>query len=97
MKEKPPAPALVEAVEEIEIPAGLPALAYKVRNMAYVLANLFQHLECETRIHVDGIRAMYDMVERKAALLQVMEGMKEALKKIGLKEKLHSWSCSRMF
>ncbi len=51
----------------------MPALAYKVRNMAYVLANLFQHLEGETRIHVDGIRAMYDMVERKAALLELFK------------------------
>ncbi len=70
---KPPAPALAKAVEEIEASAGPPVLAYKVRNMAYVLANLFQHPEDETKIHVEGIKAMYGMLGRMAVFLELFK------------------------
>ncbi len=79
--EKPPTPALAKALEEIEVPAGLPALAYKIKNMVYVLANLFQHPEDETKINVEGIRATYDMLGKRTALLELFKDVLEVWEK----------------
>jgi len=65
LSEKRHASRLAKALKEIEMLTRLPAFTYKIKNMAYVLVNLFQHPQHETEIHIDEIKAVYDMLGRR--------------------------------
>ncbi len=65
-------PALAKAVEEMEVPAGLPALAHKLRNMLYNVGQMFHHPEDPNVVSMEGIKTIHALMGKRRALLQLI-------------------------